>query len=395
MAFRCVTHECDGGADGGSILSAKPRRVGHAPTFGRALGSFGPRFRWYRHVAVRETALCECVDNACPLDHSTGMMVWPEVRAVNWAELRGARGMDCDVAGALETLRFGTDPEADDFGDAWQEVLYSHVYNQGAVFPVTAHVLPFVFDIVDQSPALKGKRGGERTELAQFVLCCAAAAQDEQSSDGRAVLATLALHAERLRAWVLSDLRSLALATMLNVPRLANDVAAGREASLRHVLAAVFEQAQLLDSRIVIWAGEELSRLSPHPVAARARQLLLRATRQQLQSGDGRLDALAKALERAGDLELHLHPLRELFGIFDPMGVAGESPGVVVVVDDDWFVVQAARKVTIRWRAHPFAEGDEVVLVDINDQNCARALRGTGNKAHLQASFDARGALRV
>jgi len=326
------------------------------------------------------------------------MPVWSEVREIDWRQLPGAYRTERDVPGALETLRWGTDADADDYQDAWSDVLYGHVWHQGSIFAVTAAVLPFVFDIVDHSPALAGPPNQARTELATFITCCAAAARDastsldaEEAEHGRAVLAVLALRADRLRAWTRSELSAPALAAMLNIPQLSGGVLAGEEAELRAVLAAVFEQARWLDRSVLAWAGQELARVSSHPVAAQASRLLSGSAARPLDGDDARLAALGQALAAAGDLDQRLEPLRDLFGIAIASQVAGESPAVVVVTDEDWFVVQGARKLTIRWPSHPFEEGDEVVLLDIGAGNCARALRGTGKKSEHRASFDSRG----
>lgn len=319
------------------------------------------------------------------------------MRDVDWSQLPGCYGSERDVAGALESLRFGTDPDSDNFSDAL-EVLYGHAWHQGNIFPVTAHVIPFVLDIVDHSPALATRPSRARSEIAMFVTCCAAsahsAAQSPQGSDhayGEEVLAALRRHADRLRAWTGSELRAVAIAAMLNVPELADGVLAGKEGKVGDVLVAVLTHSQWLDQSVLTWAGRELSRISSHPVAVRASQLLLATGPGAVSADDARLTALAEALAGAGTVDQNLDRLRELFGIATSCAVKGESRGVVTVSDDHWFVVEAARKLTIRWPSHPFREGDEVVLLDINERNCAREVRGVGPKSHEGATFDERG----
>jgi hypothetical protein len=99
------------------------------------------------------------------------------VRAVDWSELEGAYGTDRDVPTALEIMRWADDAEDDEFSDAWLDVLCSHVWHQGTIYPITAPVLPFVFDIVDHSPALKSATCYARSEIAQFVTWCASSAR--------------------------------------------------------------------------------------------------------------------------------------------------------------------------------------------------------------------------
>jgi len=322
---------------------------------------------------------------------------WP-IGDVDWSRLPGCYGVERDVRGALEILRFGTDAGSDEFSDAL-DVLYGHVWHQGDIFPVTAHVLPFVFDIVDCSPAL-ASLWPARSEIAMFVTCSASSARramrSPRSSDracSEEVLATLLRHADRLRAWARSELRPVAFAAMLNVPELADGALSGKEGKLEHVLAAVLTHSRWLDQSILSWGGRELPRISSHPVALRASELLLATRLGAVAADDARLVAVAEALAGPGTLEKGLDPLRELFGLVTSYAMANESRGVVAVSDDDWFVVEAARKLTIRWPSHPFNEGDEVVLVDINERNCAREVRGVGSQSHHAATFDERGRL--
>jgi hypothetical protein len=331
-------------------------------------------------------------------DFAFDMSLWPSVREVAWSRLPGCHGQVRDIAGALETLRFEKDVESDSFSDAWRDVLFGHAFHQGTIFPVTAHVLPFVFDIVDHSPALAKRASQERTEIAMFVACCASsalrAASSPQSPDhasGREVLATLGAHADRLRAWTRSDLRAVAIATMLNVPELASGVLGGEEYEVEDVLSAILVHARWLSPSVLAWAGEALARLSTHPVAAAASRLLIGAETRTNSVDDARFRALAEALASAGTLEQRFDPLRDVFGIVTSPRAAGESRGVVTIVDDDWFVVETPRKLTVRWPSHPFSEGDEVVLLDINERNCAREVHGVGAKSHHGATFDPRG----
>jgi hypothetical protein len=319
------------------------------------------------------------------------MTSWREARDIDWKKWPGAYGVEQDVASALETLRFGTDADDDAFSDAWRDMLFAHAWHQGGVYPLTARVLPFVFEIVDRSPALTPPNA-TRAELATFVLCCAAAARGATNADERAVLAVLAQQVERLRAWVTTELRSIALGTMLNVPELSARVLAGDEAAPRDVLLTILEHAIWLDTPELEWAGRELARVSSHPVAARSSQWLLGQS-GPIDRSDARLPKLAEALA-ASDPTPKLDALRNLFGIAVSAAVSGKSKGIVTVTDDNWFVVQAARKLTIRWPAHPFAEGDEVLLHDINESNCASAVEGTDNKSQHRAEFDGRGTFK-
>lgn len=48
---------------------------------------------------------------------------------------------------------------------------------------------------------------------------------------------------------------------------------------------------------------------------------------------------------------------------------------------------------TVRWPAHPFTTGDKVLLVEINERNVPREVRGTNAKRTIHATFDERGSL--
>ncbi|HVH48240.1 MAG TPA: hypothetical protein VM925_38165 [Labilithrix sp.] len=331
--------------------------------------------------------------------------LWPEVRAIDWTRLPGAYGVDRDVAAALETLRFGSDAEDDDFSDAWLDVLLGHVWHQGDIYPVTSHALPFVFDIVDQSPALADPTSTVREEIANAVLLMASSARhaltsyaDEERASGEAVLSVLAAHTDRLRAWMTSDLHSTAIAAMLHVPELGARLLEGKEdANAKEVLSAVLKHSMWLEGSALEWAARELARID-HPVTQRASQLLFglsqRPGSNDADSAD-RIAALGGAIAKHGDPTTQLDELRESFGCAVPTKFVrpGETEAQVVMVEDDWFVVQTERgfRLTIRWEGHPFVEGDRIVLVDINERNVPRAVHGTGAKAQFNAAFDDRG----
>jgi hypothetical protein len=326
------------------------------------------------------------------------MQQWSEVRNLDWRQWPGAYGHERDVAGALETLRFGTNVDDDAFSNAWLEVLYAHVWHQGTLYPVTAHVLPFVFDIIEASPALT-RRSEARREIARFVLCCAASARRDltaQQGDlaaAHSVLAALSAHSARVRSWFRTDLETIALAVLLNVPEETDSLLGGSEVRPERLLAAILVHSGWVPQGLLPWASTQLSRRSTHPVATRACRLLESTDSRAIEANEARFAALASAIRGRGGLDKHLESLRDLFGITATPSLLGESSGAVIVTDDDWFVVQGARKLTIRWPAHPFVEGDQLVLVDINERNCAREVRGTAEKAHRYAIFDAVGKL--
>jgi len=325
---------------------------------------------------------------------------WPEARAIDWNRLPGAYGVDRDVAGALETLRFARNADSDAFSDAWHDVLLGHVWHQGSIYPVTAHVLPFVFDVVDCSPALSDPSTPARQEIAALVLMMASSARraaqssaSDERAAGEGVLRALAAHEGRLRAWMEKDLRSLAIAAMLHLPELGARLLEGEgEASTGDVLTAVLEHSMWLEGAAVEWAAREVARID-HPVTQRASQLLSAPRTSRGRAAADRLAALAGVLAQPGDPALRLEELREAFGCALPTRFVreGATEGEVVTVDDDWFVVRAERNVTVRWKAHPFVEGDRVVLLDIDERNLPRGVRGTGAKAGLEATFDDRG----
>ena len=325
------------------------------------------------------------------------MPTWSEVRAVDWSALEGAYGTDRDVPTALEIMRWADDAEDDEFSDAWLDVLCSHVWHQGTIYPITAPVLPFVFDIVDHSPALKSPTCYARSEIAQFVTWCASSARravtsgkDDDRFNGQSVLSVLAAHADRLRKWKDSDLQTEGITAMLLVSELRGPLLASAETEPNAVLASILGHARWLGSPEFEWAARALVEL-PHPVAKRAASILVGGEIEELDAD--RLAALGDALESRGELAARLDPLREQYGIRvkTHLEVAGESSAIVTVCEEDWFVAQTVRNITVRWPAHPFAEGDSVVLRDVNKRNVPREVLGTGAKSQFRARFDERG----
>ena len=328
------------------------------------------------------------------------MPIWREVRAVDWSNFQGAYRTAPDIAAALENLRWGN-PDDDDFEDAYLDVLYGHVWHQGTIFPVTSKVLPFIFDLLDSSPALRGAGGSEAREaLAQLFVCCAASARHAVESDDaderRAaveVLATLAACEVRLVAWLATAERDQACATMLNVPTLAARLLAGQWLDRRDLLLAILTQTEWLDQTALAWAAAELSRMG-HPVTDRASALLAEAASgaadERRDLGAERFEGLANAIASG---ELARAGARFGFAEKPAMDRPGETVAEVHLCDRDWFVARTERNVTLRWRAHPFVEGDRVVLVDINGHNLPREVRGTGDKAQHRATFGDRGSM--
>jgi hypothetical protein len=319
---------------------------------------------------------------------------WPEVRAVDWAALKGAYGTMRDVAAALELLQAGRDPIAN--FDEGTEILWTHVWHQGTIYEVTPVVLPFVLELVD----LTRKRGDDKlaAELAEIVVHYAASARRfAQSTDdgdraiGERMLATLSAGKARVHAWLKDTrLKERALATMLNVPDLAPHVLACEAGTAQEVLLTILGRLPQVwfGERVLEWAVRRL-RMEQHPVAQSAAEMLA-----ELDPASKLADVDAERILAAGRAlgdKARLDDLRERFGFEvtkKSLTAPGETIGKVVLVERDWFVVQVPRNLTVRWQGHPFAEGDTVVLVDINRRSIPREVRGTGAKTGHAARFD-------
>ncbi len=329
------------------------------------------------------------------------MAVWREVRAIDWTKLGGAYGTDRDVPGALEAMRFGADASDEAFAEAWNDVLLGHVWHQGTIYPVTPKVIPFIFDIVERSPALK-EDVEMQAQVAEFVLHCAESARDAtDSSDaearavGKEVLEVLASLEPRLRAWAAGDHPAIAIATLVSLPALSEPLLAGEVAEPERVLGAVLIHASRVDRGALTWAAGELERAGDE-VSTRAASILRAAA-----AGTGVLDptdssrlfALGHHLS-GGYPELEDVAMR--FGIKKQLDRPGTTEAEVTVSTRDWFVAElpGQRKLTVRWQAHPFVEGDRVTLLDINERNIPREVHGIGAKAARKATFDEKGKLQ-
>jgi hypothetical protein len=279
------------------------------------------------------------------------------------------------------------------------DVLETHVWHQGTIYKLTQVVLPFVLELVDLTRRRHDDKGAE--ELAGVVVHCAQSAREfAQSTDqenralGEAVLAILTAEQGRLRSWKQdSVLREYALAAMLNIPALWPGVLACDEVhrvTEEEVLATILGRLPhgWFDATVLDWAARKLE-AKQHPVTQAAAQMLAEAASGlELDSIDAeRIAAVGSALGSQAMLD----DLRERFGFNvkrKSLAIPGETTGRVVLAEVDWFVIQVPRNLTVRWPAHPFAEGDTVVLVDINKRSIPREVRGTGAKAGLSARFD-------
>lgn len=315
---------------------------------------------------------------------------WPEVRAIEWDRLDGAYAETPDVATALETLRFGDTSDDDAFADA-SSVLYGHLWHQGTIYPVTAAALPFVMDIVDLSPAL-AEDARAREEIAMFVPLAAAAARRATPPLGVQVMTTLAACGDRLRAWMKEPFSDVAVVAMLSVPDLRQEVLGGALVPRAEAIRAICSHALLVDEAARAWASQALSEWQ-HPVIERARALLLQSHLDE--TAQDRLGAASDAVMSAD--WARLDALAERFGIrvAAPLDVSGPTHARITMAMPDWFVAAwpPSRQATIRWKAHPFAEGDDVVVMDVNERNIPRVVRGTGDKAHHQARFGETGSM--
>lgn len=217
------------------------------------------------------------------------------MRAIDWDRLRGAYGLDADVAWALETLRGARRAHTDAFDEAWCDVLCRHAIHEGEAFPVTAAVVPFVIEVVERSPALAGDRA-MRAEVALWPAMAGAAAREGKPRVRARTLAALEAAAPRLVAWAeKKTLRDAALAALCAVPSLtARTVESYPEARVLH---AVLTHASLVEPAARRWAASRLAAID-HPVMPHAVSLLRRARIEPYE--EYRLAALADALALMG-----------------------------------------------------------------------------------------------
>jgi len=233
------------------------------------------------------------------------------VRDIDWAKWRGAYGPSGsgphDVADAIEALSAGPDDE-ERFAEAI-ELLSSHVWHQGSIYPVTAQVLPFLFEIMDGIPS---DTLGAYDELAGFIPRCACSARiatrakDPREREGSEdVLTALRSERARLLAWTRTPLRGDAVATMLQVSDLRSlvltpnaELALEPRDVLLIVLGQLGEGGLVFDTDVLSWTARALEDLH-HEVATSAASMLREAA-----GGDERprsppkLAALANALGR-------------------------------------------------------------------------------------------------
>ncbi len=307
-------------------------------------------------------------------------MRWPEVRAVDWSKFPGAYGTKRDVAHALEVLRFGKDAEDDDFSDAWLDVLCGHVWHQGTVYPVTAPVLPFVFDVVERSPAL-AENGEVREAVAMFFAHCAASADAE----AQGVHDVLVAHEARLGRWLGTELGDAALIALLCVPALAERTLC--VVDRKALLHAALEEPALVPRSARELAADELAK-NPHLITQRAAALLRSGDAQALDLGKNLLQAVQTALLRGDGAFAELDERFALKKREQRFDAPGETEATVIVSERDWFIAKTTRNVMVRWSGHPFMESEKVILVDIDSRNIPREVRGMGEHASVRATFD-------
>ncbi len=193
---------------------------------------------------------------------------WRHVGEVRWES--GGDGPAPDVANLLRQLRFG---ELDDVSEALTDLLYSYAWCQGVVYPVAAQLIPYVFDIVDNSPIL-ADNFSERLDAATFIPLVASAARTRPSPAGQAVLRVLSGCGPSLEGWLSGDFPFEAALAMLHVPQLRPLVF--EEEQRQQMFEAILWRADLADGEAREWAALELesSVWSGHPVCREAARML-------------------------------------------------------------------------------------------------------------------------
>jgi hypothetical protein len=242
---------------------------------------------------------------------------------------------------------------------------------------------------------LRGLIAGDpelRHDTARFVLLVSAAAERASPETRDAIHAALKSRASALREWARGDLADVAIVTLLNVPALVSEAHDERVVTRADRLWAVASHLPFVGQDARNELEDALAERS-HPVIAQARELV---RRPELDHDD--LERLAAVIAAIGasDWQVELDELRERFGILAPRQsqvAPGETRAKVHMAMPDIFVARASTDVTVRWKHHPFVEGDTVVLVDINERNVPLEVRGTDEKAAFVGHFDKGGKL--
>lgn len=226
---------------------------------------------------------------------------WPKVRGVAWSSAPR------DVPAALEMLRFSGHHQDLEFVDAFASVLWDQFVHQGSINPDTALAVPFVFDILEASPALArnsapddpqeqkawspdspATRANFRSAVARwFAHAACAARRHSENGDrggyGRAVLDRIADSEHRLARWQDRGLADEELLLRLATPAF---VDAALETPLTpNRLAVVVRDADVVCPRVIPRAQEALVALGD-AIFAHAAELLPKRVRNELNEAE-------------------------------------------------------------------------------------------------------------
>ncbi|MEM6990114.1 MAG: hypothetical protein AAF721_06445 [Myxococcota bacterium] len=144
------------------------------------------------------------------------------VAAVPWALLEGAYGVSdangehgeaTDVRGALLALASETETDSDEWSEAI-EVLQSHVWHQGTIYPVTVAALPIVIALAVELPPER------RLELAQCAALMVMGSDADDSLLGRDIRRIVAQHEDALLEWLNDERQECLAAICVAVPEL-------------------------------------------------------------------------------------------------------------------------------------------------------------------------------
>jgi hypothetical protein len=320
-----------------------------------------------------------------------------EVDQVDWASLRGAYGSCEQVADMLRAL---VSDDEDTFRSAIDDGLHAHVWHQGDVFEVTAHVVPFVVGVVNDRAAR------DRASVAH-TLCLFAEAAVQLAASGdvgaraNAAAVRRALESElpSIRQWWTDEDAGVAdvgvvLAWRLGAPRhdlFAHVAKLARAPRATELLAVAVSD----DIRDEAWAVDLATRVAADtgalPAARVAAALLLQLSRARFpRELDRVIDELTSPQARAAlpwgfDVPPFAFPRR---------AEAASIDAEVVFSGANLFVARAedGRQFTVRWPASGLTKGDRVRIREVSTGGVPLLVEARpGDAGASTMRFDARG----
>jgi hypothetical protein len=245
------------------------------------------------------------------------------LRAVPWASLQGAYGASDgsvtraggyrlgDIPRALLTLADVTDAGGDDALDAL-DVLQSHAWHQGDIYPVTAHVVPFAVALSSAPEVVvRGDVAYWLALVADSASRYAAGTDAGNRANAEATFGALLAHRRTVIGWIGGDHDAAALVVASRVPGMGDDLLAALSAARRISVAGWLSLAELESPPA--WAldraataledrDEDVRTAAALLLGRRARPTGDLAARVEAALAPGALAALGRAVEVPFDL---------------------------------------------------------------------------------------------